>query len=471
MTPVDRSRLPTPGPAPAVRLPAVTRQRLASGMKLCAARHPGPPVVHWLLLWPTGTAADPEDRPGLAALTADLFDEGTEKRPGLALHGALDRIGARLGVHAGADATFVSLTTLERHAAEGLALLCEVVTQPRFAADDFDRVRELRRSRIRQLGTVPAAVAERVFHETVYRGHPYGHPGIGTDAALSRMAVDDVRRFHRERHRLGAATLIAAGPLADDAVVESAERVLGGLPAGEADGPEPDGLEPDGPEPDGLAAAVPPVPPARLVLVDRPGAAQSELRIGHAAAARRTPEYHALQVLNTVLGGQFVSRLNQSLREEKGWTYGVRTAFRFRRAPGPFVMQTSVQADATAEAVREVLDEMRGIGGERPVTGPELALARDALTRGFARGFETAGQVAGGVARIVQYDLPADEHDRFVPAVSSVDAAAVTAAAARHLRADRAVVVVVGPAAQIEPALGALSLGDPQRVDAQPEAG
>lgn len=461
MTPVDRTRLPVPGPAPAVRLPAVTRQRLTSGMKLCAARHPGPPVVHWLLLWPTGTAADPEDRPGLAALTADLFDEGTEKRPGLALHGALDLIGARLGVHVGADATFVSLTTLERHAAEGLALLCEVVTQPRFAADDFDRVRELRRSRIRQLGTVPAAVAERVFHETVYRGHPYGHPGIGTDAALSRMTVDDVRRFHREHHRLGAATLIAAGPLADDAVAAAAERVLGGLPAGEADGPEPDGL----------AAADPPEPPARLVLVDRPGAAQSELRIGHAAAARRTPEYHALQVLNTVLGGQFVSRLNQSLREEKGWTYGVRTAFRFRRAPGPFVMQASVQADATAETVREVLDEMRGIGGERPVTGPELALARDALTRGFARGFETAGQVAGGVARIVQYDLPADEHDRFVPAVSSVDAAAVTAAAARHLRADRAVVVVVGPAAQIEPALGALSLGDPQRVDAQPEAG
>ena len=461
MTPVDRTRLPTPGPAPAVRLPAVTRQRLTSGMKLCAARHPGPPVVHWLLLWPTGTAADPEDRPGLAALTADLFDEGTEKRPGLALHGALDLIGARLGVHVGADATFVSLTTLERHAAEGLALLCEVVTQPRFAADDFDRVRELRRSRIRQLGTVPAAVAERVFHETVYRGHPYGYPGIGTDAALSRMTVDDVRRFHREHHRLGAATLIAAGPLADDAVAAAAERVLGGLSAEEADGPEPDGL----------AAADPPEPPARLVLVDRPGAAQSELRIGHAAAARRTPEYHALQVLNTVLGGQFVSRLNQSLREEKGWTYGVRTAFRFRRAPGPFVMQTSVQADATAEAVREVLDEMRGIGGERPVTGPELALARDALTRGFARGFETAGQVAGGVARIVQYDLPADEYDRFVPAVSSVDATAVTAAAARHLRADRAVVVVVGPAAQIEPALGGLSLGDPQRADAQPEAG
>ena len=459
MTGVDRTRLPTPGTAPAVRFPAVARLRLTTGMRLCTGRHPGPPVVHWLLLWPVGTAADPAALPGLAALTADLFDEGTERRPGLALHAALDLIGARLGVHVAADATLVSLTTLERHAAEGLALLGEIVTQPRFDGGDVDRVRELRRSRIRQLRAVPAAVAERVFLETVYRGHPYGHSGIGTDAALSRTTVDDVRRFHRERYRLGSATLIAAGPLSDDAFADTAERVLGDLPAGEAAGPPADVL----------AAARPPgPPPARLMLVDRPGAVQSELRIGHVAAARRTPDYHALQVLNAVLGGQFVSRLNQSLREEKGWTYGVRTAFRFRRAPGPFVMQGSVQADATAAAVREVLDEMRGIGGERPVTSAELGLARDALTRGFARGFETAGQVAGGVAQIVQYDLPADEHDRFVPAVTSVDAAAVTAAA-RRLRADRAVAVVVGPAAQIEADLGALSLGEPRRVDAQQE--
>ena len=200
------------------------------------------------------------------------------------------------------------------------------------------------------------------------------------------------------------------------------------------------------------------------MLVDRPGAVQSELRIGHVAAPRRTPDYHALKVLNMVLGGQFVSRLNRSLREEKGYTYGVRTAFQFRRAPGPFVMQGSVQADATVEAIREVLDEMDGLGGRgRPPAGARLA--RSALTRGFARGFETAGQVARGVAQLVQYDLPADEHDRFVPAVAAVDGPAVTAAAARHLRADRAVVVVVGPAAQLERGLGTLSLGDPQRVD------
>ena len=456
MAPVDRSRLPAPGPAPAVRFPAVGVHRLTSGMALRTGRHPGPPVVHWLLLWPTGTAWDPAAQPGLAALTADLLDEGTRSRSSLELHAALDRIGARLGVQVGADATMVSLTTLERHAAAGLALLLEIVTEPRFAAADFDLVRQLRRSRVRQMRMVPAAVAERVYLETLYPGHPYGHLGIGTDAALSRMTVDDVRGFHRARYGLGAATLIATGPFSDAAFADMAERALGDLPALQAGPPEPDVRPP---------AGAPKPPPARLVLVDRPGAVQSELRIGHVAAARRTPGYHAMQVLNMVLGGQFVSRLNRSLREEKGYTYGVRTAFQFRREPGPFVMQGSVQADATAEAIREVLDEMAAIGGDRPVTPPELDLARSALTRGFARGFETAGQVARGVAQLVQYDLPADEHDRFVPAVTEVDVPAVTAAAARYLHADRAVVVVVGPAAQIAPRLGALPLGDPLRVD------
>ena len=482
MAPADRTHLPAPGPAPAARFPPVAIRRLGTGMPLRAATHAGPPVVHWLLLWRAGAAADPAARPGLAALTADLLDDGTEARSDLELHRALDRLGARLGVQVGADGTMVSLTTLDRHAAEGLALLLEIVTRPRFADADFDRVRDLRRSRVRQLRTVPAAVAERVFLETLYAGHPYGHLGIGTDEALSRMTVDDVRRFHRERLRLDAATLVAAGPFPDAAFAEMAERALDGLPAAGGDAPAPDA--PPGPgapaPPPGPGAPAPPPgpaappdpgapgpPAARLVLVDRPGAVQSALRIGHVAAPRRTDGYHALQVLNAALGGQFVSRLNRSLREEKGYTYGVRTAFQFRRGPGPFVMQGSVQADATVEAVREVLDEMAGIGGPRPVTPAELDLARSSLTRGFARGFETAGQVARGVATLVQYDLPDDEHDRFVPAVSAVDAPAVTAAAARQLRADHAVVVVVGPAAQIERGFGALSLGEPHRADAE----
>ena len=458
MTPgVDRSRVPRPGPVPTVRFPAVRVVRLSNGLAMRTVEHPGPPVVTFLLAMPVGSASDPAGQAGLAALTAGLLDEGSDARTALELHAALDRIGARLGIEVESDATRVSLTTLTRSAAEGLALLAEIVARPRFDEADVARVRDLRRSRLRQLRAVPGAVANRVFLETLYPAHPYGHLDIGTDDSLSGLAAAHVRQFHRDAYQLGPATLIAVGALTHDRFIDAAERAFGDVPVH----PVSDAVVVD---PAGLGAPGP--PSARLVLVDRPGAVQSELRVGHVAATRRTPDYHALQVLNMVLGGQFVSRLNLSLREEKGYTYGVRTAFDCRRAPGPFAMQSSVQAGATVEVLQEVFAHMEAIGRERPVTPRELDGARAALTRGFPRGFETAGQVARGIGRLVLHRLPEDYYDRFVTQVEAVEASEVTAAATAHLHADRAVAVIVGPADQIASGLGVLNLGDPERVEA-----
>ena len=453
---VDRSRVPQPGPVPAVRFPEVRVVRLSSGLELRTVEHSGPPVVTFRLVMPVGSVSDPAGQAGLAALTAALLDEGSDHRTGFELHAALDRIGARFGIGVGSDATTVSLTTLSRSATEGLALLAEIVARPRFNDTDVARVRDLRRSRLRQLRTVPGAVADRVFLETLYAAHPYGHLSIGTDESLLGLTTADVRQFHRDGYQLGPATLIAVGALTHDRFVDAAERAFGDIevrPVSETVVVDPVGLGAPGP------------PSARLVLIDRPGAVQSELRVGHVAADRRTPDYHALQVLNMVLGGQFVSRLNLSLREEKGYTYGVRTSFDCRRAPGPFAMQGSVQAGATVEALQEVFAQMEAIGRDRPTTPAELGVARAALTRGFARGFETAGQIAGGISQLVLHGLGEDYYDRFVAQVEAVDVSAVTAAATAHLHADRAVAVIVGPADQIVPGLGVLNLGDPRCVD------
>ena len=458
MTPVvDRSRVPEPGPVPTVRLSAVGTVRLSSGLAMRTVEHPGPPMVTFLLVMPAGAASDPIGQAGLAALTADLLDEGSDGRTAFELHAALDRIGARLGTEVGSDATTISLTTLSRSAFDGLALLAEIVARPRFDEADVARVRDLRRSRLRQLRSVSGAVADRVFLQTLYPAHPYGHLGIGTDDSLSGLTAADVRRFHRDAFQLGSATLVAVGALTHEGFIEAAERAFGKVAVRPVSG----AVVVD---PAGLGAAGP--PSARLVLVDRPGAVQSELRVGHVAAARRTPDYHALQVLNMVLGGQFVSRLNLSLREEKGYTYGVRTAFDCRRAPGPFAVRGSVQSGATVEALQEVFAQMEAIGGDRPVTPTELDVAGAALTRGFALGFETAGQIARGIGRLVLHGLPEDYYDRFVTQVEAVDAQAVTAAARGHLHADRAVAVIVGPADQIAPGLRGLHLGDPERLEA-----
>ena len=212
----------------------------------------------------------------------------------------------------------------------------------------------------------------------------------------------------------------------------------------------------------GAVPASPALPlPARLNVIPRPGAPQSELRIGHVAVARNTPDYHALIAANMVLGGQFVSRINLNLREEKGFTYGARTSFDFRRMAGPFALQVSVQTAATAEAIHESLDEIAAIRGPRPVSSDELALGVAALTRGYARNFETAEQVARAVTQIALYDLPDDYFAEFVPLVERVTADDVTRVSAQHLDPSRLTTLVVGDYDTIAPDLGRLDLGAP----------
>jgi predicted Zn-dependent peptidase len=212
------------------------------------------------------------------------------------------------------------------------------------------------------------------------------------------------------------------------------------------------------PDPDTYPAPLP--AGVRLALVHRAGAAQSELRIGHVALSRTSPDYHAALVANMVLGGQFVSRINMNLREDKGYTYGVRTAFEFRRAPGPFVLNASVQADATAEAVREAIHEMRDIRGDRPITRHELELGRASLTRGYPRNFETADQIARGAAQLALYGLPDDYFTTFVPRVLALDEDSVTKVAAAHIDPARLLTVVVGDRDKLLPSLRALEMGD-----------
>lgn len=443
---VDRSRLPAPGPEPPFRFPRGATSRLASGLTLRSVERRDVPVLVLALVLPAGSAHDPEDRAGLGALTADLVDEGTGDLDAIGIHEALARLGAQLDTEAGYDATRLTLITLSRFHREAVRLLAAIAFRPSLAEADFARVRDLRCHRLVQLGDVPAALAERAFAAHVYAGHPYGHLPIGTAPALKAASADEARRFHAERYRPGRATLVAVGAVAHEEIAEAAEEALAGLETGPpAARPVWDAIA-DPPDASGL----------RLVLVDRPGAPQSELRIGHAAARRATPDYHALVVLNAILGGQFVSRLNLTLREEKGYTYGVRSALDWRRGAGPFIVQTSVQTDATAAAAAEILREMEEIATVRPPTWRELELARASLTRGYARNFETAEQIARAIVQLVVHELPDDTFDEFVEKVRGVGAEAVVDAARRHLRPAHAHVIVVGDRSRVEPALAGL---------------
>jgi zinc protease len=414
-----------------VRLPAIVRDELASGLRVWSMPWRSVPVVTVGLLLEGGAAQDPADRHGLASITADLTDEGAAGRGAVQLSEAFARLGTHLDVDVGQDGTMLSFTTLARNLDPALGLLSDVVIRPHLDEADLFRIRDLRVNRLKQLKTSASAIAERAFLQGVFGTHAYGHGTMGTTAALQAISLADARHCHEQLFAADRATLIVSGDVDPGAVAASARSRF-------ADWRVTAGQMP-------VVAEPQPVTP-RCLLVNRAEAPQSELRIGHLGPARQSPFFHALVVLNAALGGQFTSRLNQQLRERKGFTYGARTSFDFRRACSTFNCDTSVQGDATIEAIAEVIDAFGAVRSTRPIQGEELGRAQGSLTRGYVRHFETAAHLVRAAVELVKFGLPEDTFDRFVPAVASVSEQDVLEAAQRFVRPDQCVTVVVGDA-------------------------
>ncbi len=451
MSRVDRTSLPTPGPSAPFRFPTIHRRVLPNGLEIRALEHRNVPVVSAVLLVPGGTAADPPDRAGLAAFSADLLDEGSGGRSALDVSDALARYGADLDVDVGPDAVAVALTTMTRFTREGLALLAEMAMAPNLAEADIERVRKLRLERLRQLRDHAPAAAERALMRLLYGSHPYGHLSLGSEAALAATTLDDIRDFHRDAFGPRGTTVVIAGDAGVDDLVGAVVDAFGGWVS-----------QADARSVNRQAGLLPPplAPERRLAVVPRAGAAQSELRIGHVCASRDTPDYHALVLLNMILGGQFVSRINLNLRQAKGYTYGARTGFDLRRGLGPFVLQTSVQTEATLPAIREAHRELEDIRDARPATSDELALARASVTRGYPRGFETAQQVARAVAQLALHALPDTYFEEFVPRVEAVRVEDISRVSVEYLDPARTATLVVGDYDRLRPELTA-AMGEP----------
>jgi len=450
VSPVDRSRLPEPGPDRPFRFPRIATRRLPNGLEVRAVSHHSVPLVSMALLVPGGSSVDPPDRPGLVSVTSGLLDEGSRGQSAIEVADRVARIGADLGLDVSHDAVVVTLTTLDRFLDAGLALVHEVVTAPNLADDDFTRIRDLRLERLRQMKDHAAAMAERAFADALYGVHPYGHLTVGTEASLAATTVNDARTMHAALFAPAGSTLVIVGDRDEEALLDAASGVFGGwtpLPASMTINRAAAG------------EALPAMQGLRLGVVPRAGAPQSELRIGHVCASRSTPDYRALLVLNAILGGQFVSRINMNLREDKGYTYGVRTGFDLRKGLGPFVVQTSVGTDVTIPAVREVLHELRDIATSRPATAEELALAHASLCKGYPRGFETTAQVARSVAHLALHGLPDTHFEDFIHGILSVSAEEVTGAAQRYLDLDKMTTLIVGDLDKLGNSLPELGLG------------
>lgn len=442
---IDRATPPPVGPPPAVHLPTAQVFRLSNGLPVVTVGRHGVPVVNVTLQILGGGWEVAAERAGLAAFTSDLLDEGTETRSALEIAEALERLGAGWASMAGRDASTVRMGVVRPRFEEALEVFGEVLTRPTFPAAEVDRVRTEQLTRILQGNAEPRVLADEALARVLYGDvHPYGQPVLGTRDTVEGLTREDALAFYESRYRPGHATLIVTGDVTRESIEPLLEATLRGWRGG--------GL------PEVRHAEPAPAITTTIYLVDRPGAPQSEVRVGRLSTDRRTPDYFPLTVLNTVLGGSFTSRLNMRLREEKGFTYGARSSFALRRRIGPFVAGAAVHTPVTGGAVVEFLEEIRRLT-EAPVPAAELVRAKNYVALRLPQGFETAADLSTRLSELVLNDLPMDYYDGYVDAVLAVTAEDVLAAARRYL-AGGLTVVVVGDRAAVEEPLRALGVGD-----------
>ena len=439
-----RNQVPRAGQARPLQLATPASAKLANGLTLILSERRGLPIVAANLVLRTGSDANPLDKPGMANFVAAMLDEGTAKRNALQIADDVARLGASLGTSSSMDATTISARSLTKNFPATLEILSDVVLNPSFPAEEIERQRASRLAGLVQQRDNPAQVAAQVTAAALYGPkHPYGYSEVGTEASVKALSKDDMAAFWKQNFVPNNAALVVAGDISMDELRMLAEKSFGGWQAGTPAQP---------------ALGAPTTTTAKVVVVDKPGSPQTQVRVASIGAARSSPDFRPMQVMNLALGGLFSSRINMNLREQHGYTYGASSQFAFRRAPGPFQVASGVRTDVTGPAVTEIFKEVRGMV-ERPVSEEELKKAKDSMSNSLPGAFESSANAVSNFSNVFIYDLGLDYYTRYAEQVNAVTAEQTLAAARKYLVPGSMIVVAVGDKAKIEPQLKKLNLG------------
>ncbi len=442
---LDRSVPPRLGSPKPLSLPPVVTRTLPNGLRVLIVEHHELPVVDFVLVTTTGVEADPPTRAGLATLMTALLDEGTTSRSALEIADQEAFLGIDLSTGSGWDASRITLHAPTAAMDSALALMADVALRPSFPAADLERLRAERMTELIQLRDRGPGVADVAFPSILYgTDHPYGRPTLGTEASVSAITRSDLERFYRTYFRPNNSTLIVVGDVRPDDVMRRIGTAFGGWER--ADVPK---QAIGTPQRAGTTA---------VYLIDKPGAAQSSVRIGSIGAPRSTNDYFGLLLANTILGGSFTSRLNQNLRETKGYTYGAGSRFEMRRAAGPFSARAEIVAEKTDSALIEFMKELRAIRDTIPAA--ELAKAKTYLQLQMPGSFETTSQIANQLVPVAIYDLPLDYYNSYAQQIERLTQADVQRVAREYIDPSRLAIVIVGDRASIEGGVRALRLGE-----------
>lgn len=442
----DRSKPPAIGPAPSLKMPAIQKQKLSNGLAVWIVEHHEVPLAQVNLIVRSGSSADPIGKYGVGSLTAAMLDEGAGTRSSLEIADGLEFLGANLSTTSSFDYSAIRLSVPVSKLADALPIMSDVSLRPTFPANELDRLRKERLTALLQARDNPAALIGMAFNRVVFGPtHRYGTSANGQPAAIEAFTVADLQAFYRAHYRPDSSTLLVVGDVTAAAVMPMLEKSFGAWKA------------------EGMAALVAEVPVApqlttrQVYIVDKPDAPQSQVRIGWVGVSRSTADYSGLEVLNTILGGSFTSRLNQNLREDHGYSYGASSAFDMRMSAGPFLAAAGVQSDKTGPAVEEFFNELNNI--VKPIPAEELNKAKNYVALAFPGEFETTGDLARKLEDLVVYNLPEDTFAKFVGSVTSLTAADLQRLAARYIQPDKMAVVVVGDRKSIEEPIRKLNLG------------
>jgi zinc protease len=436
---VDRSTMPGAGPEPEFSPPTLERGELDNGLDVLVVEDRDLPLVEVRLVIESGFASDPIDLPGVASLTAELLDEGTTSLSALEIDVEKKRLAADLSTGSFLDGSNLRMNVLKSKLDEGMTLFADIALNPSFPEAEVERQRAIYQGRIVQHDRNAQVAAIKTFMSLLYgEGHPYGQPytGTGTTESIAAITRDDLWAFYGSNYRPNNAAIVFAGDISLEQAVDLAERHLGEWEAGE------------------IARTDIPEPPDRsgqeIYIVDKPGVEQSVVMVGQLALKRSSPDYRAFQVVNTVLGGTSRSRINQNIREEKGYSYGAFSLYFTTRGTGPFMIFAPVQTDKTAESLVEILTEFREITSTRPASDEEVADAKGNRTKSLPQAFESLQVVAASAGNIVMYDLPDDAWQRFAGEIDAITPDVAMETASRIFDPESALIVIVGDRAKIE---------------------
>lgn len=439
-----RKDRPKPAAAHAVQLPTPKSFTLTNGLTVIYNERPGMPVVAASLVVSTGGESNPIDKPGLANFAVAMLNQGTATRSALQIADDTSQIGASMDTASSKDISSITVQALRKNFPAALDLLADVALHPNFPQAEVERERASRIAGFAQQRQDSNAIASIVAVSALFGPKSsYGYIELGTEASVRTMTREDLAGFWKQSFIPNNAALVVAGAIPESDLRVLVDKAFGAWPKGT---PMPSAL------------GMPAMTAARVLIVDKPGAPQTAMFVATLGAPRSTPDYAAMNVMNTALGGLFSSRINLNLREAHGYTYGAFSQFIFRRNTGPFWVSSGVRTDATAPAIAETLKEIGRISAT-PMSRDQLAMARDSLTRSLPSVFETSSSAVGTLADLFIYNLGLDYYSNYPALISAVTAEAAQAAAKKYLLPDKLIVVLVGDRAKFEAGVRKLNLG------------